>query len=173
MAKRLCQSIIIFVCSLASTHVQAFELGAGLAGVEEGDDRYRPASLFHLGFNDSVFARAYMYGRKHGPFTERTSLLSLNRRFPLFANKSNVTAAVGAAALLEQSAYKAQTDEEKNEHKDQYNAGVSFGCAYTLPLTHAYISFSWDAHLYLAGSAGVFLATGRKHTLGTIIGLRF
>jgi hypothetical protein len=153
--------------------IRAFELAAGIAGVEEGDDRYRPASSFHLGIGDRFHTRAYLYGRKHGPFTEQSTVSSFNYRFPLTGSKSNFSASVGATILAESTSFKAQNETEESESDTQWNLGAAFGLSYVVPLDHVYLSLNWDAHLYLAGSAGVLFATGRKHLVGIATGVKF
>lgn len=156
---------------------RAFELAAGLAAVEEGDDRLRPAAVLHLGINPQYAGRAYYYGRTYGPVTEATAVVAAVRRWGLF--KSNtLTASCGLALMDEKTTLKFDDAADAAVHDkvdDQYNAGLAFGIAWT-PLAAAkgpfYVSASWDSALFAAGLDGmILLSTGRKETLSLIMGV--
>lgn len=156
--------------SLCSSVAVAGELALGLAGIDEGDDRYRPAAAFQLGIGDHFVGRLYSYGRKLGPYTERTFVSGLNYRFLAFGK--NTWGTVGGSTLLEETRYEPKEESElKGRSKRQYNVGTTFGLSYRVPIRKFYLAFNWDAHLYLAGSAGIFLSTGRKHMLGMTTGV--
>jgi hypothetical protein len=157
---------------LMSSSAAAWDIAGGIAGVEEGDDRYRPAAALHLGFTDYLYLRNYMYGRSIGPYTERTTVTSLNYRFAPIAS-ANVRAGIGATTLVEQSIYNSDNSEEESESKSQFNFGGSFGLAYVMPWQRVHLSFNWDAHIYPAGSSAILLATGRKHMIGITTGFKF
>ncbi len=160
--------------------VHAFELAAGAAATEESDDRLRPSVVAHMGFGEHFFSRFYLYGRNHGIVQERTSLWTLNYRFPLFGANSFWYGGTGLALLNEQFILKEPGDPEVVKEKDSqqniiennYNFGILFSINWSFPTSPFYLSFAWDAHLFLAGQAGVFLSTGRKQMLSLQTGLR-
>jgi len=157
---------------IASDCASAVELAAGIAGVEEGDDRLRPAGTLHLGITNSFFARAYVYGRSFGPITERTTMVSGNYRFPIFSPSSNFLAGIGAVVLLEETMVEAEADSgDADIDQKQYNFGGAFGLAYRLPFDHLHVSINWDAHLFLAGGAAVYMVTGRRQALSIATGV--
>lgn len=171
-----CAIIFTGVALVYKTNAHGFEIAGGIAAVDEMDDRLRPAASMHIGFTDEYYMRALLYGRKFGPIIERTSILSFAYRFPVYSNKSNLTAGVGLSTLLEETTYDPNWDQETGEDKDkknQFNMGMNFGIGYRMPIDPIYLSFDWDGHVYLAGVSGLLLATGRKQALNIGIGLRF
>ena len=165
-------SFLTFSTSFSKSY--AFELSSGLAGVEEGDDRYRPSAFLHIGYNPFFYSRAYYYGRTMGPITENTYLLSFNRRFGLF-RATNLEGAFGVCTLLESTKLE-HTDEQgtQKESESNFNLGTTFGVFWS-PFQKSepfYFSVGWESHLFLAGSAGIFLSTGRKHVVSLGAGLK-
>ncbi len=156
---------LVFLLSMAAS-AQAWEFAAGVAGVEEGDDRYRPALSVHLGLSPQWYMRHYQYGRELGPYTETTYVDSFNYRF-LPTPYKTIHAGFGFATLVERA------EEKEASSSSQFNAGFAFGLAYQVPIERIYVGFHWDAHLFLAGSSGILLATGRKQSLGITTGVRF
>jgi hypothetical protein len=153
----------------------AFEAAAGFTAVEEGDDRIRPGAALHVGINDAVTSRLYFYGRENGPVREETYLASVNRRWSLFKSDS-VTANIGLAVMNERIKldFDKAEDEAFNEDESNYNAGLAFGVAWSLPKTAGplYMTVAWDSHLFPAGLNGlVFLSTGRKQTITVAMGV--
>lgn len=151
----------------------AFELGAGFAAVEEGDDRVRPGMSLHVGVNEFYASRLYYYGREFGPVREETYIASFVRRWGVF--KSNaVTANFGFALMDERTQLEFEgTDASENDSEDNYNVGAAMGIAWSLPKGTGplYASVSWDSHVFLAGTGGLLLSTGRKQTISLILGM--
>jgi hypothetical protein len=156
----------------------AFELAAGFALIEEGDDRTRPGIAVHAALTDFYMARAYYYGREFGPVREETYLLAAGRRFGLF--KSNyVVANVGVCAMDER--IKLSFDDTDNSAvgpsrdrtEENFNFGGTFGISAGLPKSASplYVGVSWDSHVFPAGLAGgLFLSSGRKQTISILMG---
>lgn len=157
--------------AIATPTAQAFEIAGGIGAIEEGDDRHRPAAIFHLGFNESVYTRIHSYGRKHGPYEEQAHIFSLNYRFPIYGKNSPLTAGIGGSFLSEKITYKATSAAEESDELRKYNFGASFGLGYTLQFKIVYVNFSWDSHVYLAGDSGLFLANARKGIIGFTTGV--
>lgn len=164
---------LLFLALLGkASPAHAFEVGAGLTAVEEGDDRIRPGVGLHVGFNDFYAGRIYYYGREYGPVKEQTFLASFMRRWSVF--KSNtVTAGFGGVLMDERTALTFDgEDTALNETENNYNLGAAMGIAWSLPKSSGplYASVAWDAHIFPAGIGGIFLSTGRKQTITLIIG---
>lgn len=158
----------------ASAH--AFDLSAGLAAIEEGDDRLRPGAALHVGLNQDYFMRGYLYGRTYGPVTERTSLASANYRFGFWgsAKDKGFLGALGVATLMEETTVKADPEgKEDDTVAKQFNLGMSFGASYRWLFGSLETSVNWDSHVFLAGSAGIFLSTGRKQAISLLTGIQF
>jgi hypothetical protein len=65
-------------------------------------------------------------------------------------------------------------DADYNGDENNFNAGLAFGVAWSLPKTAAplYMTVAWDSHLFPAGLNGlVFLSTGRKQTITIAMGV--
>jgi hypothetical protein len=155
---------------------KTFEAAAGFSAVEQGDDHMRPAAMLHLGITPFYSARAYLWGRDFGPVKERTTLLSFNRRVPVF--KSNaVVASFGLALMDEMIAleFEDEADSAYNTTEHNYKAGMAIGLSWSLIDTGPlYATVSWDSHLFPAGANGaVFLVTGRKQAVSVAMGVTF
>ncbi len=168
---------------MISKPVFAFDGGLGLAVAEEGDDQFRPAALLHLGWSPFYYSRVFYYGRTFGPITEQTYLASFSRRFGLFKS-SGFEGAVGGCFLSETITMRS-TDDSPNtsttvtkasvdEREQNYNVGMTFG-VFWIPSGFApfYLNVGWESHVFLAGSAGLFLSTGRKQMVSVTTGLKF
>jgi len=168
-------AIIFFLlgsCGLSKSY--AFELALGVSTVEEGDDRLRPAALFHLGLTDSLYANTYIYGRTYGPVTEKTFVSSFNYRFALYKKDSALYGSLGATTLVENTSIEAsEVSGNEDIDKKQYNFGMAFGFSFIVPMDLIYISFNWDSHVYPAGVAGILFATGRKQMMSIATGVHF
>ncbi len=152
----------------------SFELAIGGSGVDEGDDRYRPATSLHIGYTPSVFTRVHTYGRKMGPFLERTAVTNLSYRFAALDSSSSIYAGIGASLLWEHTSYEpTDTSTTEADERNQYNFGTCFSLEYRVPINTIYLSFIWDSHLFLAGEAGLLMVTARKHFLGINTGIHF
>lgn len=151
---------------------KGFEIGAGPAVIEEGDDRFRPGAMAHIGFGHNVFGRFYGYGRKFGPVTERTWMVSLQKGFPMFG-VSWIHLTLGATIMDEYTELK-YSDGEGNTSSHSYNLGFIGGVHFPIPaVSPIYFELGWDSHLFLAGpNGGLFLATGRKQAFSVGLGVR-
>lgn len=152
----------------------AYEIAAGMAVVEEGDDRMRPAMALHGAINDYA-GRLYYYGRKFGPIKEETILISAHRRFSIFGTDF-IKAQLGVAAMDESTKISYEgNDSHRNEEEHHMNVGAAAGVSVSLPanMKPFYAHFSWDSHLFPAGLGGILLSTGRKQTLSLAAGVLF
>ena len=150
-----------------------FELGAGPAIIEEGDDRMRPGIATHLGVGKDYFFRFYSWGRKFGPVKETSYMLAAARKFPVFSS-TWAFAHFGVAALSEKTEIKFSDDTTQNDTENNTNIGGVAGLHLTVDaISPILLQFSWDSHLYLAGPNGaIFLANSRKQTISLVLGLR-
>lgn len=161
------------VC-LISEPANSLELAAGMAAVEEGDDRLRPAVALHAAINDFYAFRMYYYGREFGPIREDTIIISGHRRFSLFS--TNIIKAQMGIVLMDEAtkiSYDKSADKEKNEEEHNANIGGAAGISISLPASAGpfYGHFSWDSHVFPAGLGGILLSTGRKQTLSIVAGM--
>lgn len=178
-SKSLWSRLLLLAMASPVSSALAFELAAGFAVVEEGDDRIRPGVSLHAAFNDFYMTRAYYYGREFGPVREETLLVSASRRFGILKNNL-IVANLGACVMNERIALKfdatdaTQTGVGRNRAEDNYNVGGVFGVALTLPknTSPVYTSLTWDSHVFPAGlNGGLFLSSGRKQTIAIQLGV--
>lgn len=174
-ASRVIVALALSKGAVGISTANAAEASVGFAAVEEGDERIRPGLALHLGWSEFYTSRLHYYGREFGPVREQTWLVSFNRRWGIF--KSNTTtASIGLAAMDEHIRihYAAAEDAAFNEDEHNYNAGLAFGVAWSLPKSAAplNLSVSWDSYLFPAGLNGlIFLSTGRKQTISVTMGV--
>jgi hypothetical protein len=161
--------ILIASASFSAMGAAALELEAGFNATEEGDDRMRPGTTLHLGIDPTTFARAFLLGRTYGPVKEKTTALEIMRRFPV--SGAYLNGAFGLSFVQEQTEI-AKVDDREGLSQTYYNAGAAFGMYLELPPNSTFrCGLGWEAHLYPAGIAGIFLATGRKQFISLTAGL--
>lgn len=170
---------MLLLLPMIACQAVAYELAAGFALVEEGDDRVRPGLAVHAALNDMYLARGYYYGREFGPVREETYIIAAGRRFGIFKNNFFI-ANVGACVMNERITLKFDAGDAtpsgvgQNRGEDNYNIGGVFGVALTLPkgLSPIYTSLTWDSHIFPAGlNGGMFLSSGRKQTIAIQLGV--
>ncbi len=164
----------LILCGWQISSAFAFDLGLGIAAVEQGDDSQRPAVVINAGTNFYA-VRAYAYGRDYGPVSERTYSLSLLRRFGILASK-DIEATLGMVIMNEQISLNYTSDQEAvaeaaqkkaiSSTENNYNIGAAMGIYYRILRTPLDVSLGWEAHLFPAGvQGGILLSTGRKQYL--------
>lgn len=161
---------LAFVATAAKS-ASATEFGTGLVGVEDGDDRFRPAAVLHFA-TGSFISRVYAYGRDYGPVRERDYILSLGKRFDL-PNKS-WQAHVSAAVMSDTTEVHYSEHSEENSRFTSTNFGMAFGLHWIFVDTKAVqLRATWDSHVFPAGAAIIYLANARKSTLGLTAAVGF
>jgi len=160
----------------ATLDAKTIKLGLGLASVEEGDDRHRPAVLAHMDLFENWFGRLYYYGREKGPVTERTAIVSVNYKLDVFRQFQMhfMQANIGLSAMNEQTEIHFSGDSENSTTENAGNFGFVFGALANIPIPDPlFMTFNWESHVFLAGQAGIFLANGRKQAFSLITGIGF
>jgi hypothetical protein len=167
-----------------------FDLGLGFAAVEAGDDRTRPAAALHVGIDDFWVGRAYWYGQEYGPVRETTTIVSAARQWGIFRSDSLV-ASFGVSVMDDRTEISFEDDEDsgggstatagssevpEDVREDNWNLGAAIGVAWRLPPKVAgplFLEAAWDSHVFPAGSAAIFLASGRRQALSLTMGVSF
>jgi hypothetical protein len=162
-----------------------FDLGVGFAAVEAGDDRTRPAAALHVGVGEFWVGRAYWYGQEYGPVREETTIVSVARQWGLFRSDSLV-ASFGVTLMDDRttldfdegdddgSGNAADDSAPDDVREDNLNVGAAFAVAWRLPPKLSgplFVEAAWDSHVFPAGSAAIFLASGRRQALSLTIGV--
>jgi hypothetical protein len=143
-------------------------LGIGLAAVEEGDDRQRPAALVQGLIDDDWGFKVLYYGRVQEPVTQDTYLLTGTRRFELFGSKSWY-GEWGLAILHETSRITRPRDSLLKTATHSSNLGLKFGLGWQLQ-SKLILGFDWGTALFPAGWGGILLSTSRKQNLSLVVG---
>ncbi len=163
-------SLLAILQSPLAQGVTALTVGA--AATEEGDDRQRPAVYIAGVFGDQYFAKSYLYGRTFNRVTEQTVTLSVGKRFGIF-NANFLKAGLGVTASNDSTRIEA-SETEPAESENAGNFGALFNIHISPPLAqNMTLEAGWDTHLFAAGAAGLFLATGRKQMLYLGAGMSF
>lgn len=158
-------TISLAMLSTFTTHAQATDLGTGLVAIEDGDDRFRPAAVLHVGSERGFLGRFYAYGRDYGPVKERNYVLSLSKRFDI--SSKTWQGIVGLAGLQDSTEVKFADHPEDNTSFSSTNVGMAFGIHWMfLDKKALQLKATWDAHVFPAGTGFVFLANARKSALG-------
>lgn len=143
--------------------------------VEEGDDRIRPAVGLNLDIY-SLFFHSHFYGRKYSLVTQQSTSIAMGGRFSL-PGKGNALKSlkifIGAAYLREITKIKETSVSSLAEQDTIQNLGVALGIGWTFIETKHFVSqLNWESHVFPAGTATVFLSTGRKQMLSLTAGVK-
>jgi len=165
-------ALLVVLCP-ASLHASDLEFAAGLGALEEGDDRPRSSIVAQVGWNKIYVGRLYFAQRKMGPVTDQTIILAGIRRWTMF-KVPYLRADVGPVIMNEsfQIDFASEGDQAFNRNEDNFNIGALVGLTFNLPSNRLLFEFSWNSHLFPAGIAGLFLASGRKQTLSLTLGVK-
>ncbi len=160
--------VLKFVATLlALSAYQAFgyEVGLGVVGIEEGDDRLRPAANLHIGYNANWMSRLYVYGRDFGPVRERSYLFSVNRAFDVIPK--TFRGMVGGVVMQDTTSLKYKDAPAEDSTYTSTNFGISFGAHWNLyEVKSMKLYATWDSHVFPAGSGFIALANARKSAVG-------
>lgn len=155
---------LLLLWAIASSSF-AFELGTGLAGIEDGDDRLRPAAVMHIASQSGYTSRLYVYGRDYGPVRERNFVLSLNKKFDI--SSKTWQGILGIAGLADRTDIIFPDNPEDNDTFTSTNLGMAFGIHWLiLDTKFMQVKATWDGHVFPAGTGFIFLANARKSALG-------
>ena len=172
IVKRIVTLIMIAaIFTVAPTRLKAADVSAGVGAVEEGDDRGRGAFIINVRFSNNWWTKTSVWGRSYGPVTETAGVLAFGKRFDLMGSKF-LHSAVGVTSLAENTSIRFKDSPSDSSSYTSTNLGLMLGLSYELYHTkYATLAASWDAHLFVAGEAGLLLVTGRKQILGLTAGI--
>jgi hypothetical protein len=162
----------VFAFGAAAPRLMAWDMSLGMAALEEGDDRQRPAIALGMGFNDLYAAQAYYWGRELGPLKETSFLIGGFRRFPIFP-KYHLTGGLGMGFMAETLSLEYSGFPEENDKEENYNLGAALRFAWEAEFGPLALMIRWDSFVFPAGlNGGLFLATGRKQLISAGVGVR-
>ncbi len=164
-------SLCFLSTPLRAESERQLRLSLGLAALEEGDDRQRPALGLSADFKDLYTANAYYWGRDQGPFHERNVLVSAMRSFVL-AEKLHLTGALGVGFLWETLKLTYSDAPQDNDQELNYNLGLAVRFAWQYDIGPSFVFLHWDSYIFPAGiNGGLLLSTGRKQLIKAGIGV--
>lgn len=147
---------------------------AGYSAIEQSDDRYQGGFAAQT-LVDDFYIRGHFHRRKFLPVEQQTYALSIGRRIALFG-VPEFQLGYGGVALLEKTliTYTKAKDHAFNRDEEQYNLGLGLGFFWEKSLgSHLHATVGWEAYLFPAGQAFLFLTTGRKQYLSAGMGVEW
>lgn len=165
---------LISVSALALPPVHAVETGAGIVGIESGDDRHQPGVFGSINFS-GYDARLYYCSQKFGPVFQSAALASFVRDISLPFTPW-VVARTGFGVLEEFTRISFAAEQQGFDRSERrYNLGLALGLRVSGYVSSSvFIEGGWDSYLFPAGiTGGLFLATGRKQMIYLGSGVRW
>ena len=172
-----CNSLSIVSALIAAERAHAYTLELGLAGVSGGDDHADPAGLVRFTSDAQVFVQGLLYGADFGPVSMRTGLVSFGLTAPVKGLErlrvySGLTVMDEYVHIYsgERTRSDNTTQPKVNEHN--YNLGALLGVRAPIYANSRFsANLGWESHLFLAGSAGLFLVLGVKQSWSLTAGM--
>ncbi len=146
----------------------------GYSAIEQGDDRYL-GGLSGQVLLGEYYVRGHFQRRKFLPVSLQTYSVALGKRAPLFG-LSELQLGYGVVGLLERTSiqYTKEKDKAFNRNENQFNIGLALGVFWEKSFaTHFHYTVGWEAYLFPAGIAAIFLTTGRKQYLSAGVGVEW
>lgn len=151
---------VIATWILAAPTALAGDVSWGLAGIEEGGDRIRPAVSLRLGA-DSVYADFIYWGRSFGPVREQDGIVSIGGRSKIHGDW--LYACAGFSLLAEKTSIKGGGEDGENLSETSLAPGAMLGVGARVASFGGFrYDLQWNSHIFPAGGGGIFLANGRK-----------
>ena len=166
--------IHVFLCLFFLTNVaySKTDVNLGVAGgaVEQGDFLVQPSLRVGLEFNESYFALWDFYGRDYNSIQERNHMLSFAYRPKLTAMANGLSLLFGLSFLDEYTKYKPDVAQEREFNSTNFGffTGIHWDWFFSEKIK---LSISWDAALFPAGIATIYLVTSRKQFITAGIGV--
>ncbi len=138
--------------------------------MEEGDERYRPEWIARYLLNQRFLGEIHYYGRIQGRIRQSTQMLTFAYNYPVL-NSKLISARVGTAILRDEAVIRSSSPDIPTRKNEAYNLGAYFGLGLQMG-SKVTVSLDWNNAQFLAGSAGLFLATARKQNISLGVGWR-
>jgi hypothetical protein len=154
--------------SIPAQAQQIFSLALG--AIEEGDERYRPEWIARSLIKGRYYTELHYYGRIQGRVRQSTQMLTFAYNYPMLGSKY-ISARAGLALSRDEAVIRSSDPDVATRRNEAYNLGAYFGLG-VMSNTRLSFSLDWNNAQFLAGSAGIFLATARKQSLSLGLGWR-
>ncbi len=154
---------------------QSYELG--IAGVSGGDDHADPALLMRAALGSSLFGQALLYGADFGPVSARTVLLSGGihtslKGFERVQTQFGLTLMDEYIGIYSSDRKRADGTDQPKISEHNFNVGGMLGLRVNvIQKSHYTASIGWESHLFLAGTAGIYLVMGIKQAWYAAVGV--
>jgi hypothetical protein len=150
---------------------QSSEILTGFSAIEEGDQRFRPAVTVRVAEISGYGGQTWLYGSRSRYVEENKVIVSGFKSLSLFGTRV-MRADLGFSLLFDRQIVKYFSPEGQRPEEDNFNAGGYFALGWRLPGKKLVFQLNWESHLFLAGLAGLYLATGRNQGLTCAIGMQ-
>lgn len=171
-------------CALAAACVPAGTVRADVAGyvglgvLSGGDDRPKPAALVGGTFGAGWYASLFLYGERFTIVSRNAQILGGGRQWTLPYSFSKRFSLAGGASLLREETRIAASGASAAEAHSSWNLGANLAFkfrAFDFTLGAATCSFDvdWNVHVFPAGFATLYLATGRRQIVSIVGGVAF
>jgi len=140
--------------------------------LEQGDDRYLGGATVQALFAP-IYMRVNYHQRSFRPVEENTYSFALGRRSELFGIPQ-LQLGYGGVFLWENTRVRFPyiADRVFNQNENAYNFGLSLGFFWEQPFWKwGHATLGWEAGIFPAGQAFIFLVTGRKQYLSAAVGV--
>ena len=146
--------------------------GSGL--LTEGDDRIKPAIVVGGVVGPGLYSTLFLYGQRFSIMSKRAQALSLGKRWALpLPFSGRFTAGAGLSLLREETILRSTAASSKQSNTS-YNAGVNLALQFRiLRISRTTLDLDWSSHVFPAGFATLFLATGRRQMISLTAGVDF
>ena len=145
-------------------------LSASAGGVEQGDFLMQPSIRLGLGYKEVWLLLWDFYGRDYSSIEERSHMLSLVYKPQLTRMPGGFSLAFGLSLLNEFTRYEPELAEKRQFNST--NLGFFTGIHWNWHFSEKFLAnISWDAALYPAGLASIYLVTSRKQFITAGLGV--
>lgn len=154
---------------------QSYELG--VAGVSGGDDHADPAALMRVAIGSSLYGQMLLYGADFGPVSARTFLISGGihtslKGFDRVQTQFGLTLMDEYIGIYNSTRKRADNTDQPKVSEHNFNIGGMLGLRLNLMQKSRYTAtLGWESHLFLAGSAAIYLVTGVKQAWYASVGV--
>ena len=162
---------------IAADPAHAHSLEMGLAGVSGGDDHADPAALVRFTSDAQVFVQGLLFGADFGPVSMRTGLVSLGLTAPVKGLErlrvySGLTLMDEYVNIYSSDRTRSDNTTQPKVNEHNYNLGALLGVRAPLYVKSRFsANVGWESHLFIAGSAGLFLVLGVKQSWSLTVGM--
>ncbi len=160
----------LFLVDVAYSKVDV-DLGLGAGAVEQGDFLLQPSLRLGAEFDDSYLVIWDFYGRDYDSIEERTHMLSFAYRPQMTTMANGFSLLFGLSFLDEYTSYKPDVSGERvfNSTNFGFYTGIHWDWNFTEKLK---LTVAWDAALFPAGVASIYLVTSRKQFITAGLGVK-